>query len=346
MSTRQITLACLLFIFCILSTGIAFADVKPETDALNFGFIDGHCDTITTVMDKGENLYKNNLHLDFSRLLEYGAPVQVFTVWCDDSHVKSAFEYADSAIDFFLSELEANSDIVELALSAEDIVKNAQNNKISAILALEGGEPLSGKIENLDYFYEKGVRLITLTWNRENELGYGIGTGSLKGLKPFGIKCVKRMNELGIIIDVSHLNEAGFWDVHTLSEKPYIASHSNAYSITANKRNLKDPQILAIAEKGGIIGLNLYPYFLSNSKNADLDNALNHIKHFKKLDVLDNIGLGCDFDGVEILPKGVNSVSSLKSLEQEFNKEFGEDTASALMYGNYYEFFTRFFTQQ
>lgn len=313
-----------------------------KTQKPAFELIDGHADTVTTAMKENQGLYRNNLHLDLERLKEYNAPVQVFAICCDDQHVENAYEYANSAIDFFKKWIVAYKAIVELAFSMEDIEINVENNKISAILALEGGEPLSGDIKNIDYFYKRGIRLVTLTWNRENELGYGVSTGSENGLKPFGISCIKRMNELGILIDVSHLNEAGFWDVHMVSSKPYIASHSNAYSVTAHIRNLKDAQIKDMVKKGCLIGLNLYPYFLNGTKKAGIDDIIRHIKHFIELGAMRNIGLGCDFDGIDVLPEGFDGVSSLKILGQIITEEFNENFSTSIMYGNYYDFLKRF----
>lgn len=316
-------------------------DTADPTPIL-FEFIDAHADTITRAMETGQSLFRNSLHLDFERLMDFNAPVQIFAIWCSDRYLGSAFEYANMVIDFFERELAENSDIVELALSLEDLERNAANNKISAILALEGGEPLEGKIENVDHFYNRGVRLIGFTWNRENELGLGVGTGSDKGLKPFGIECVKRMNELGIIIDVSHLNEAGFWDVHHLSNKPYIASHSNVFSITPNRRNLKDDQIEAIVEKGGVIGMNLFPDYLSTTKSARITEIMPHIRYLISLGAEGNIVLGCDLDGVPTLPYEFTDVTSLKTMSKRIADEFDEYIASAIMSENFYDFFVRF----
>ena len=320
-----------------------------STENLHIEFIDGHADTITKAMEKEQNLYRNKLHLDFERLREFTTPVQVFAIWCDDKHVGNAYEYANLAIDFFEKELSNHKDIIEIALSLDDIERNAKNGKISAILSLEGAEPLEGKIENLDHFYNRGVRLVTITWNRENELAYGVGvrgSDSDRGLKPFGIECVKRMNELGIIIDVSHLNEAGFWDVDQLSARPYIASHSNAYSVTPNKRNLKDDQIAAIVEKGGIIGINLYPIFLAADGNADFSSVMDHVNYLIRLSAGGNIGLGCDLDGIESPPNGFTDVSSLRALAKYMTDSIGESTMRSIMSENYIKFFIRFFRDE
>jgi membrane dipeptidase len=300
---------------------------------MKFGYIDAHADTITRAKESSASLFKNKLHIDFLRLAEFDAPVvQVFAIYTADKYLKNAFEYTNSAIDFFESELEKHSGI-KLACSLEDIEKNARNNISSALLSLEGGEALEGSLEKLEHFYKRGVRIITLTWNRENELGYGTGTDSQDGLKPFGIKAVKKMNELGMIIDVSHINEKGFWDVHKYSAMPFMASHSNARAVANHKRNLNDDQIKAIVEKDGIIGINFFPDFLETNGNANINSIKKHINHFIKLGAAKNIGLGSDFDGVSRLPDGITDVTSLKNLS--------ENIPPAIMSENFREFFKR-----
>jgi membrane dipeptidase len=308
-----------------------------------FGLIDAHADTISRALRRGQNMSNNDLHIDFERLLEFGSPVQVFAVWLDDKYVNNAHERAIQQIDFFASEIAKHSDIVEAALTLEDIERNSRNKKISAILSLEGAEPLEGKIENLDYFYNRGVRIITLTWNRENELACGVGANSGGGLKPFGVECVKRMEELGIMIDVSHLNEAGFWDLYKISTRPFMASHSNAYSITPHIRNLKDGQIKAIVDRGGIIGINLLPNFHTTGGNASSDSIIKHISHFISLGAGAALGLGCDLDGFDTMPEGFEDVLSLKILADKITGAFDENTSQRIMSGNFYEFFKRFF---
>ena len=314
-----------------------------DVNSAHFGFIDGHADTITAAMESGQGLFANDLHLDIERLRAFGTPVQVFAIWLDDKYVADAFAYTNTVIDFFESELAEHDEYIRLALSLEDMERNARDGVISAVLAIEGGEPLEGKIENLDHFYERGVRMLTLTWNRENALGYGAATGSTKGLKPFGAEVVQRCDELGIIIDVSHLNESGFKDVCELGTRPFVASHSNARAVTSNRRNLTDAQIQAVADKGGLIGMNFYPGFLVTSGTASYGDIHKHIKHMIEIGVGDHIGLGCDFDGVETLPKGIDGVQSLNEFNDKLIDDFGAETAEAIMYNNYRAFFGRFF---
>jgi len=308
-----------------------------------FGFIDLHADTPSRAILRDQGLYKNTLDVDFVRLLEFGAPVQVFVAWCSDRYVATAFEQTNIMFDLLDREIAKHSDIIAVALTAEDMEKNAREGKISAVLAIEGGEALMGKIENLDHFYNRGVRILAPVWNRENELGYGQATGSKAGLKPFGIECIKRMDELGMILDVSHLNEAGFWDAHNNSTRPYMASHSNAYAVTPHDRNLKDDQITAIVGSGGIIGFNLYPLLLTGTERAGMSDVLAHFRHLIGQGAGDHLGLGCDFDGIPTMPAGITSVSSLRMLGERLSGEFGEDMSRQIMYGNIWEFFKRYF---
>jgi len=313
----------------------------------SFGFIDAHADTISRALlrDPGQqSLYINNtLDVDFSRLSEFDAPVQVFVAWCSDRWVQTAFERTNYMFDFFEQEVAKHSHLIEIARDLDDIRRIAGEGKISAILAIEGGEALMGKIENLDHFYDRGVRILSLTWNRENELGFGQATNSTSGLKPFGFEVIRRMDELGMILDVSHLNEEGFWDAHEASTRPYMASHSNAYSVMPHPRNLTDNQILAIAERGGIIGFNMFPQIITSNSNAAMSDIMAHFRHFIEIGAGNHIGLGCDFDGISSMPRGITGVSSLKMLAQELTNEFDEDTSFRIMEGNFYEFFKRYF---
>jgi len=319
----------------------------PELPPPSFGFIDAHADTISRALlrdPEQQSLFDNNtLDVDFRRLSEFDAPVQVFVAWCSDRWVQAAFERTNYMFDFFESEVAKHSDLIEIAFDLDDIRRIAGEGKIIAILAIEGGEALEGKIENLDHFYNRGVRILAPTWNRENELGFGQATNSTQGLKPFGFEVIRRMDELGMILDVSHLNEEGFWDAHETSTRPYIASHSNAYSIMPHPRNLTDNQIMAIVERGGIIGFNMFPQIVTSNARATMNDIMAHFRHFIQIGAENHIGLGCDFDGIPSMPRGITGVSSLKLLAQELINEFDEDTSFRIMEGNFYEFFKRYF---
>lgn len=172
---------------------------------------------------------------------------------------------------------------------------------MGALLSLEDGVPVGDSLEKLHHFYKKGIRLITLTWNYENAIGYPNSWNPdvmVNGLKPFGIELVEEMNRLGMIVDVSHLSDGGFWDVAKHSKKPFIASHSNSRSITVHPRNLTDAMIETIGEKGGVIGLNFCPTFLGNDKKSSISHMLHHIKHIYEVGGEDVLALGTDFDGI------------------------------------------------
>lgn len=172
---------------------------------------------------------------------------------------------------------------------------------VGSLLTLEDGVPLGTQMERLQEFYQMGVRLITLTWNHENSIGFPNSpsqTIMMRGLKPFGRDLIQEMNRLGMIIDVSHLSDGGFWDVVRLSKKPFVASHSNAREVTPHPRNLTDRMIRAVAEKGGVIGLNFCPGFLSSRRISTIDGMLRHIHHIYQVGGEDVLALGSDLDGV------------------------------------------------
>jgi len=309
-----------------------------------FGFIDAHADTITRALLRDQDLLRSDiLHVDFERLYAFGAPVQVFVLWCADRYVADAFNWTNTQIDHFEEAVARHSDMIEIALTLDDIHRIAGENKISAILSIEGGEALMGDINNLDHFYNRGVRIMAPTWNRENELGYGQATNSEEGLKPFGIECIIRMEELGMILDISHVNEAGFWDAHNTTTRPYMASHSNAYSVRVHNRNLRDDQIMAIVERGGIIGLALFPEILTHNRRANIDDMIAHIDHFIRLGAGSNLGLGCDLDGFSTMPDGFTDVTSLNILANKISEVYSKDISYQIMAGNFYDFFVRYF---
>ncbi len=302
-------------------------------------FVDGHCDTITTAMRNNENLYKNNGHIDIERLKLFDNPVQVFAIWLEKEKLKNPFFHTMQAINFFENELEKNKNDIVKAKNYYEITKNMKNNKVSSIIGIEGCEAFEGKIENIYKFFEEGVRIFTITWNYENELGFGAATESKKGLKDFGKEAVSFLNKLGGIIDVSHLNEQGFWDIYKLSNKPFIASHSNSKKICNNLRNLSDEQIKAIIERKGIIGINLYPDFLTEKEICDIESIIRHIDYMLKLGGENTIGIGCDFDGIDKSPIDISQVTDIYKLNEKIVECFGRKIASKIMGENFLEFF-------
>lgn len=174
---------------------------------------------------------------------------------------------------------------------------------------------LEGKISRLHEFYEKArIRMIALTWNNENEIGHSAKSASQEGLKPFGLELLKEMDQLGVLADVSHLNEAGFWDVAEHGALPIVASHSNLKGLCGHRRNLTDDQVRAIIEKKGFIGINFYSCFLREDGAATLDDVLRHIDGIAELGGIDVLGFGSDFDGIDEWPEGLGNPGDFPAL--------------------------------
>ena len=269
--------------------------------------IDMHCDTFWLMMRKKDvSLQKNDLCIDMEKMKKAGSMAQFFASFIHMSEfeggnaVEEAYHHALEMISYGKAELARCSDSIEMAHNYNELIANRDNGKMSAILTVEEGGIVNGKMEYLEELYRQGIRLITLTWNYENCIGYPNSREPKLmelGLKPFGIEVVKRMNDLGMIIDVSHLSDGGFWDIIKHSTKPVVASHSNARALCNHPRNLTDEMIKALAEKGGVAGVNFYPYFLRESGKATVEDIAEHLWHMYQIGGEDVIAFGTDFDG-------------------------------------------------
>ena len=203
--------------------------------------------------------------------------------------------------DILHHEIKRHPEHIAFAGNFKDYQENRKRHLLSAFLTVEEGGILDGNLMRLDALYEKGIRILTLTWNYENCIGYPniIPKYRQKGLKPFGLDVVSRMEELGMIIDVSHLSDGGFEDVFSHSKRTFIASHSNARQILNHPRNLTDEMIRKIAEKGGVIGLNFGGEFLQKTGRSTVEAMLPHIRHIQNVGGHEVLAIGTDFDGVE-----------------------------------------------
>ncbi|WP_027627912.1 dipeptidase [Ruminiclostridium cellobioparum] len=284
--------------------------------------VDAHCDTITTIMKCGEGLRKNNCHIDISRLKNYDSYVQFFAAFISPEHAKmGALKRTLSIIDRLYQEIEDNKQDIMLCCNYNDMEDAFAGRKIAAVLTIEGGEALEGSLASLRMLYKMGVRGMTLTWNYRNQIADGVIDGiSGGGLTPFGREVIPEMNRLGMLVDVSHISEAGFWDVINLTAAPIIASHSNSKKLCSHPRNLTDEQLLALKKNGGVTGLNLYPLFLNDGGKASIKDALSHIEYIVALTGEDTLGLGSDFDGIESTPEGLEGVQCYSNLLNELLK--------------------------
>jgi len=218
---------------------------------------------------------------------------------------------------YFYDQMSLNKESVNVIKKGIDIDDGTQN----VLLSIEEGGVLEGSIDNLYNFYEEGIRAMTLTWNYENEIGYPNAEYKYQhhGLKPFGFEVVNEMNKLGMIVDVSHLSDQGFFDVMRCTKKPVIASHSCSRTIQNHERNLTDEMIRLISEKGGVVGLNFFGFFINGTLNSKIDDMIPHLKHIHKVGGEGVLALGTDFDGV-LGDIEIEDISKITLLQEAMRK--------------------------
>ena len=272
-----------------------------------FPYIDFHCDTLmqAQVQNRGDIVHAPELMVDIKRLRKSGCMAQFFAMFmwpqpktsdCDDDR------YIDDMLRIF-----QNSCGEELALARnlQEYRQNREAGKISGFLTLEDGRAVEGSMEKLERFYEKGVRLISLTWNYVNCFGSPNSfdpTVMAQGLSDFGKDAVVRMQELGMLVDVSHLSDGGFWDVVELTKRPFVASHSNCRALNPHARSMTDEMIRALADRGGIMGVNFSPLFLRqdiHDPGSRIADHVRHLRHMVQVGGVECAAIGSDLDGIE-----------------------------------------------
>ena len=301
--------------------------------------IDLHCDTafLMSVIKEPIELRQNKLCVDLMKMKEAGSMAQFFASFLHmkrfDGDFTKAYEAALTMLEMTKNEFLKNQDMIALARNYRELMDNYNKGLMSAFLTVEEGGIIEGEMERLERLYAEGVRLITLTWNFENCFGYP--NGAEGGLKPFGIEAVEHMNDLGIIVDVSHLSDGGFWDVMKYSKKPAIASHSNARRECGHRRNLTDEMIRALAEKGGISGINFYPAFLSEENKATVDDLVRHIVHMYHMGGEEFVAIGTDFDGFEGAVDGLEHMGKMPEFYEALRKrKFTDSQIEKFCYKN------------
>ena len=242
--------------------------------------IDTHNDIPTTAIDAGVSFdqpLKHKTHSDLQRMKEGGVDAQFFSIWCD-GNMKNPYAWANREIDTVLAWTNRNPGAMMQAFTAADIVTASKQKKLAVLFGVEGGHMIENDLSKLDALYKRGVRYITITWNNSTDwatsaLDETTRVDSLKhkGLTDFGKQIIKRMNELGMLVDLSHVGEQTFWDAIATTTKPVLVSHSCVYNLCQHRRNLKDEQIKAVAKNGGVIHLNFYSGFLDPAFEARSD---------------------------------------------------------------------------
>lgn len=294
-------------------TGKQFVDA--ETLHKSAVVVDFHNDFLEEKRGKPEGMLAGNdlFQTDIPRLKKGGVDVQFMVVWTKPD-IENPYLLGKQMVETLNQELAANAKDVELAKSYADIEAILAKKKIAIVLAVEGGYIIENSLEKLEWFYNQGARYLTLTWNTGCDWIGGANEQD-KRLTPFGKEVLNKLNELGMIIDLSHVNPQSVEDVLNATDVTVVATHSGAHAINAHQRNLSDAHIKEIAARGGVIGSVFYPYFLTGTEKATIADVVKHINYIRKLTGgADAIAIGSDFDGIDFTPEGLKDVSEFPNL--------------------------------
>ncbi|ALV62489.1 membrane dipeptidase [Thermococcus sp. 2319x1] len=304
---------------------------------------DAHSDLPTYIYEERKN-GNAVLERNFARFFGETIRARVMAIWTKPEKRATALRYALEVLNNFHKDV-IESPSFELVTSVKEMENAIKNGKVALWLGLEGGEPIEDSLELLEVFYALGVRVLTLTWNLRNAIGDGVFERTKGGLTNFGIEVLGKAEELGIVVDVSHLNEQGFWDVVETTGFPIIASHSNAHSLCPNPRNLKDDQIKAITERDGVIGVTAIPSFV-DKENPTMDKMVAHLEYIEDLAGYKHVGFGFDFvyylkgwSGKSV--KGFENESKIPELLRRLNETFSKRETEAIAFKNFERVFER-----
>jgi len=388
----------LVILLFILVSCKSSPDNIPEAEVMSYQdihakaiVVDTHNDILMKVVDEGivfDQDLTGQTHSDLDRWKKGGLDVQIFSVYCDGS-VKNAYDIANREMDSLDAIVARNPDKIVKVANSVEILKAVKEDKIAAMFGVEGGHMIEDDLDKLEALYKRGARYLTLTHNVAPSWATSAADETSnpdlqqKGLTDFGKQVVSKMNELGMMIDVSHCGDQTFWDVIKMTSKPIIASHSSVYNLVASRRNLKDDQIKAIAKNEGVIMVNFHPGFIDSTfdgkekaffekhaiENDSLLNSgmdewytmdylykkytseaelmrpplsklIDHIDYIVKLVGIDYVGLGSDFDGINLTPLQLDDVTTYplitKALvekgysEKDINKILGSNLLRVL----------------
>ena len=263
--------------------------------------IDLHCDTIMQLLDHPDSgdLYRNTWKIDIEKLQKAHSKVQDFALFINLGETNDPYGRYEEMRNLCTTQIHLYGEHIQHVLSYQDVKSVYESGKIGALMSIEEGGVLGGDLDKLKQAYQDGVRLITLTWNYPNGLGEPHCGEQHKKLTPKGIEFVEAMQDLGIVVDCSHLNDAGTEQLGDILDVPFVASHSNAREVTAHTRNLPDNLIKLIANKGGVIGLNFAQSFLGSSPVSRIDDIVKHGLYLINKGGEDVVALGTDFDGIK-----------------------------------------------
>jgi len=289
------------------------------------------------------------------KFLKGGLSGGIFVIYLNANEVENPEEYFFADLRAMSEELHYARDLIKIIKEPSDFKMmekslDEKDKKFGVVLGIEGLPGIGNKLDYLYLLYQLGVRHIGMTWNETNAFATGQSGNKNRGLTPLGIDAVKIINELGILLDVSHANDKTFWDIAKHSKKPFFASHSNARSLCPAMRNLTDDQLLCIGERGGMVGMNSYHNFVSqNESEKNLEMLLNHLEYVANKIGLDKVGFGLDFaeyytpEGEEVSGlSGLHDVTELRNVEKALKKRgYSQNEIEMVTYKNFIDFFGR-----
>ena len=307
---------------------------------MKFPVFDFHCDTALALLGEDANqagsLKKNDLHIDLDRAAKLGGYAQCFacftTPYMEDWYHVSPIVIFEREIATIQREVDANRKLIEIAYTPEDIRRNREKGKMSAVLTLEGTAGFGYDPELLESLSLIGFRISGLGWNEKNPLTGSHMTGG--GLTDRGREYVREAQRLGMLIDVSHISDEGFWDIMKITDAPIVATHSNSRSVWSNSRNLTDDMFRAVCETDGVAGCNVCAEF--TGENPTLDTICDHIFRYMELDPSGkHIALGSDMDGIDKMPDGFEGVQSYPALAcRLMERGLSEETVTDIFWNN------------
>lgn len=299
--------------------GSEYFSTYLQTIHSKYTLIDLHNDVLE-VMVSDPNYHLADLHTynhtDIPRLQMGGVDVQFFSIWVSPTAYTNYFDQALVMRDIFYSELASNTSTIEQATTLQQALQINNQNKIAAVIGVEGGHHIEESMDKLLQLYNAGMRYLTITWN--NSTNWAISAKDprtlTQGLSEFGRQVIRKLDSLGVIIDVSHVGIKTIQDILAVTTNPIVATHSGARSVYNHYRNLYDSQIQDIAKSGGVVGVVFYPYFLNGSSNSSIDDVVKHIDYIVNLVGTDYVAIGSDFDGIEVTPTGLEDVTKFPDL--------------------------------
>ena len=347
--------------------------------------LDSHCDTPSQILRLRDlSLDNDHAHVDFPKLKRGGVDGAFFALYVPGNlETEEAFEYSQRLLEGVERAVEANSSSVAFATDSAQAFSNKQEGRFSVFLGLENGSPIGNSFDRLKWFYDRGVRYVTLCHSSDNQICDSCASKVKRwgGLSPFGKELVAEMNRLGILIDVSHISDASFYDVLKYSDRPVVATHSCCRALCPHPRNMTDDMIRSLASAGGVIQINFYPLFLDsgfaevlsgsgleekggyvekefiNDPSDPLKRAAwnriqdeiqalprpsfkliaDHIDHVVGLVGIDHVGIGSDFDGIEVTPEGMEDISFLPILFDELrSRGYDSSDLEKIASGNFF----------